>query len=223
MPSFFDRLKSAFAPSSTGATDRASTSATDRAPVPDYAMPSPTQPSTPVPPRLDAAAPELPVSKVGFSKTGMLHRAYIPRYGNQDVPAHCNLETVLNDVRDPSPEDTDLKRCGRCYPKDAKREQAAPRRRTLARRSPELVYLVAPDADARAVTVKAWFANEYGRIDKDRGIIAVANITALGSDQLPKRDNWVSSKDTDKIYSLHEEVRAGIFELDDAIREAIKR
>lgn len=206
MPSFIDKLKSAFAPSSTDSSDRASMQAATAASL---------KPTTP--------EHEAPVEKIGFSKTGMLHRAYFPREGNQNVLADCNLETMLNEVRDATHEDSNLTRCGRCYPNAARRKEAAPRRKTLARRSPELIYLVVPDREALAVTVKAWFANDYGRIDKDRGVIAVATITDLESDQIPTRDNWVSSKDTDMIYSLHEEVRVGIFELDDAIREATKR
>lgn len=215
MPSFIDRLKSAFAPSST--------SSSDRAPMPDYAVHPPTQATTAASLKPTAPERESPVEKIGFSKTGMLHRAYFSRHDNQDVVADCNLETMLNEVRDAAHEDFNLMRCGRCYPNAARRKEAAPRRKTLARRSPELVYLVTPGSEARAVTVKAWFTNENGRIDKDRGVLAVATITDLESDQMPTRDNWVSSKETDKIYSLHEEIRGGIFELDDAIREAIKR
>ncbi|MEV1130508.1 hypothetical protein [Agromyces sp. NPDC049794] len=192
--------------------------------MPDYATPpqsSPAALAASAAARATAARPA--IERVGVSTTGMLHKAFFSRYGEGAIVADCNLETALNDVRDATPADVDLKRCGRCYPNPTARKESAPRRKSLARRSPELVYLVAPDADASAVTVKAWFANDYGRIDKDKGIIAVANITDLEPDQLPKRDTWVSSKDTEKLYALHEEVRSGIFQLDDAIREAIKR
>lgn len=215
MPNLFDRLKSVFAPAPSD---------TDRAPMPDYATPAPQSSSA------AAAAGSAPTTvvapatadQVGFSSTGMLHKAFFSRYANGAV-ANCNLETALGEVRDATPADAEVKRCGRCYPQAAARKEASPRRKTLARRSPELVYLVAPDAEASAVTVKAWFANEYGRIDKAQGVIAVANVTDLEPGQLPRTDNWVSSKDTDKLYTLHEEVREGIFQLDDAIRDAIKR
>ncbi|MFE6965652.1 hypothetical protein ACFVAJ_11075 [Agromyces sp. NPDC057679] len=212
MPSFFNRLKSTFAPEPA------------RVPLPEYATPPP-QPSSAGPVATTGATPAAAApaaEQVGFSTTGMLHKAFFSSYKDGAV-ANCNLETVLADVRDTAPAEKGLKRCGRCYPNAATRKNAVPRRRSLARRSPELVYLVVPDDEASAVAVKAWFANEYGRIDKDRGIIAVANITDLEPDQLPRRNSWVSSKDTDRLYTLHEEVREGVFQLDDAIREAIKR
>lgn len=189
----------------------------------DYATPQPS-PVAAVAANAASATVVVPVpaEQVGFSTTGMLHKAFVSRY-RQGAVANCNLETVLSDVRDVTPADEEAKRCGRCYPNAAARKEASPRRKTLARRSPELVYLVAPEAEASAVTVKAWFANEYGRIDKAKGVIAVASITDLEPSQLPRTDNWVSSKDTDKLYKLHEEVREGLFQLDDAIRDAIKR
>ncbi len=72
------------------------------------------------------------------------------------------------------------------------------------------------------VILKAWFANEYGQIDKSRGLIARATVSDVSGADMPPRDKWMTSKDTDRIYTLQGEVRDGLFQLDDAIRDAMK-
>lgn len=210
MPSFLNRLKAALA--------------SQPAPAP---APAPAPTSSPsLIERLEAAraAEELAQvavqDRVGLSKTGMLHKAFESRSGEDRFLADCNLETALHDVRAAAPEDVDVKRCGRCYPSVAK--STAPRRRTLARRSPQLVYLVSPQPETGAVIVKAWFADENGRMDRARGVIAKAEVAEVTSEGMPAGDRWLTSKETERIYMFHEDIREGIFQLDDAIREAIK-
>lgn len=204
MPSFLNRLKAAFA-----------------------SQPAPAPASSPsLIERLEAArvaeeAAEVAAQeRVGLSTTGMLHKAFESRSGADSFFANCNLETALDDVRSAAPADLDLKRCGRCYPSAAK--SAAPRRKTLARRSPELVFLVSPQPEMGAVVMKAWFADQYGRMDRARGMIAKAEVTEVKSEGMPRGDRWMTSKETESIYMLHEDIREGLFQLDDAIREAIK-
>lgn len=204
MPSFLNRLKAAFASEPT-LVPTPSQSPGDRLEAAGVA---------------EEAARLAPQDMVGLSTTGMLHKAFESRFGEQHYLANCNLEIALYDIRAAAPEDVDVRRCGRCFPNTA--NSAASRRKTLARRSPELVYLVSPQPEAGIVVMKAWFADEYGRLDRTRGMIAKAEVTEVKAEEMPTRETWLTSKETDRIYTLHEEVRDGLFQLDDAIREALK-
>jgi hypothetical protein len=204
MPSFFSRLKAAFA-SEPAPTPTSSPSLIERREAARVA---------------EEAAQPATRDRVGLSTTGTLHRAFESRSGEDRFLANCNLETALHDVRAAAREDLDVKRCGRCYPRPAM--GTAPRRKTLARRSPELVYLVSPQHETGAVIMKAWFADEYGRMDRARGVIAKAEVTEVKSEEMPAGDMWLTSKETERIYTFNEDIREGLFQLDDAIREAMK-
>jgi hypothetical protein len=93
-----------------------------------------------------------------------------------------------------------------------------PRRRSLARRRPIVVYRVDADSDARSVTIKAFLANEMGRIINTKRTEAVATITDF--DGPYPRGQWIESTETDDIHALADDVRDGIFAVDDALREA---
>ncbi|MBP1326742.1 hypothetical protein JOF28_001974 [Leucobacter exalbidus] len=91
------------------------------------------------------------------------------------------------------------------------------RRKSLARRWPWVVYRVEQDGDK--VFIKAWEANTYGRMIKSRHL-ATGTISEWEHD--PVKPCWLTSTDTDAIHRLHEEIRDGLWELDDAIRQAYK-
>lgn len=92
------------------------------------------------------------------------------------------------------------------------------RRKSLARRWPIVLYRV--EQHGNDVVLKAWEANAQGRMFKSR---PVGSAVIRDWEDEPVRDRWVTSDDTDGIHELPLDVREGLWEFDDAIREAYKR
>ena len=93
------------------------------------------------------------------------------------------------------------------------------RKRSLARRTPIVVYRVEPDSDQRRVDLRAWLGDDSGRMLKEHPL-GSAWVDEIES-PLP-RGQWLTSRDTDQIYTLPDVVRDQLFDFDDAIREALR-
>lgn len=91
------------------------------------------------------------------------------------------------------------------------------RRKSLARRTPIIVYRVEPN-DESAIEMRAWVGDENGRMIKEQ-FVGNAKISEYDGPEV--RGQWLDSTDTDGIHALPEEVRDGLFEFDDAIRKAL--
>lgn len=90
-------------------------------------------------------------------------------------------------------------------------------KRTLARRTPELLYRI-ENEDEDSVFVKVWKSDEMKHIDGPR--LAVAYIQEREGE--PFKDVWVTSKETQELRSLPDDIRDFIFALDDTVRKTHK-
>lgn len=91
------------------------------------------------------------------------------------------------------------------------------RRRTIARRNPELVYKVEAGSE-HEIELHVWVADERGRLIANKYI---GNAWIDEPDEPLRAGGWHSSKDTERLYMLPDEVRELLFQLDDSARAAL--
>lgn len=94
------------------------------------------------------------------------------------------------------------------------------RRKSIARRTPVVVYRVEADADEPLrVNLRAWEADDIGRMIQSRPFGRAW--TDLEPDQSLTGGGWILSTDTDAIHELPDVVRDQLWDFDDAIRAAL--
>lgn len=95
-----------------------------------------------------------------------------------------------------------------------------PRRKSIARRRPIIVYRLEP-IEGGTIRIRGWMTDDdlMGRLD-ERKYLGAANITGYAG---PARGQWFDSRDTDSIHGLPKELRDAVFQVDDAWRAIYAR